>query len=192
LNAYISRFEEAENRLHIIVDILSYISVQSIHICFINSAQTLNLSTNNKSPIDFQNEAHAAIANLFLSIPVGHLQPPFKGIISSLEQSFIDAAENETNPTIHYLLTDGIIRDGNEKQARDLICNRQEPSMNPITLLSCCNDNNIVKWMKDVCAAYDINYIINQSEMFLLIVYFAHRSRVSLHTPLRLTILMGS
>ncbi len=109
---FMTRFEEAQCRLHVLVDILAFVATHSIQIHFTNSDQIIVLSKQGRTVIEFQEYAHALISEVFETVQhVPHIGD-VRGLVSAMQRSFADAEEHESNPTIHYFLTDGIIGDG--------------------------------------------------------------------------------
>lgn len=51
---------------------------------------------------------------------------------------------------MHYLLTDGVPSDRPYEAVADLVKYRPNPERNPITFLSCSNEDSEVEWMKEV------------------------------------------
>ena len=54
------------------------------------------------------------------------------------------------DPTMHYLFTDGVPSDQPVEAVSSLILNRPNPEKNPLTLLSCTNEDEEVEWMKQI------------------------------------------
>mmetsp|Transcript_2800 Transcript_2800/g.4230 ORF Transcript_2800/g.4230 Transcript_2800/m.4230 type:complete len:481 (+) Transcript_2800:127-1569(+) len=140
-----TRWQEAENRLHIMMDILSYIPTKTIEIRFLNAKQVIVISRNGKSPEVFRQEAHEAISNAFTTIDVRYKTPTHKVLTRAFE-----TASSYSDPTMHYLLTDGVPSDAPTEVVAALITNRPNPQMNPLTLISCTNEDDEVEWMKQV------------------------------------------
>lgn len=144
-DSYITRIQEEENRLHVMMDILSYVAVQNIQIFFMNTDVTLQLSSHGKLPEDFRAEAHGVLRETFSKLRYGGT-PTMK----LLKRSLADAAQHSEFPTAHYLLTDGCPSDASSKAVGDVICRRASPDRNPMTLISCTNVDSEVEWMKDI------------------------------------------
>jgi hypothetical protein len=136
---------EAENRLHIMIDILAYIPAKHIQICFMNNVDTiLTLSHNGKTPEDFQNEYHHLVRTTFNSLRLGGTPT-----LATLKRGFAEAARYD-DPTSHYLLTDGVPTDASIGEVSQLIQERRNPKRNPLTLISCTNEDSECEWMKIV------------------------------------------
>lgn len=144
-SAYMTRIQEEENRLHVMMDILSYVAVRSIQIFFMNTDVTLQLSTLNKLPEVFREEAHDVIHKTFLALRFGGT-PTMK----ILKRSLADADNNSGFPTAHYLLTDGCPSDASSDEVGRVIRNRKHPERNPVTLISCTNVDSECEWMKEI------------------------------------------
>lgn len=164
MNTYATRWEEAQSRLHTLINLVAYLSVESITISFLNNAlDTINLSTNGKTPKALAAEAHRRIRDVFANIHLttsehdGGLvtslltscSPGDTPILHALQKS-LDEAITHASPTAHYLLTDGVPTDCNRRELRHLIKHRPEPERHPVTLLTCTNKDEECRWMKEV------------------------------------------
>ncbi len=145
-----TRWEEAENRLHIIVDILKFIPVPPIRITFLNDLpdeskgeqeHPIILSQQGKSPAQFAEEAHLAISNAFNFKPT-RKTPTY----TKLSKEFRRA----TGKTAFYFMTDGEPTDATTDEVSELIAKRFDPKSNPLALITCTNDNKMSKWMKKI------------------------------------------
>ena len=140
-----TRWQEAETRLHNMIDILAFIPTKSIHISFMNAKNIISLQRAGKTMEEFTNEAHTEIANNFSSIAVKYKTPTLRVMTESFQ-----AAMALPDPTMHYLLTDGVPSDCIVQQVADLIRYRQNPEGNPVTLISCTDQDDESEWMKQV------------------------------------------
>src|SRR5690606_1928730 len=61
---FMTRWQEAEDRLHIMMDLLAYIPAE-ISLSFLNSKELFNVSHANTSPEEFAKAAHATINAVF-------------------------------------------------------------------------------------------------------------------------------
>jgi hypothetical protein len=142
---YMTRWQEAENRLHLLFDIISYIPVKEIVISFLNDRNIMVLSQRNKTPEFFANETHAAISQLFSAVVVKYMTPTY----AKLSQAFQDAMRYP-DPTMIYFLTDGVPSDQGVESVFQLIRGRQRPEYCPLVLISCTNVDSECEWMKQV------------------------------------------
>ena len=92
----------AENRMHILMDIISFIPTKVITISFMNTRDVITLQHDGKSLEGFRAEAHSKIIAAFTANAVRYKTPTY----ACLENSFREAASH-TEPMMHYLLTDG-------------------------------------------------------------------------------------
>jgi hypothetical protein len=141
----LTRMQEAENRLHIMFDILSYIPTKGIKMHFMNTVTVLTFEQEGKSPQTFQAESHKQISDTFAALRMG-VTPTRKILTDGLR----DAAAHPEHPTAHYLLTDGVPSDCSVDQLISIINKRDDPERNPLTLISCTNVDSECAWMKDV------------------------------------------
>lgn len=160
-----TRWQEAENRMHILMDIISFIPTKLITITFMNAPEVITLQHDGKSLDGFRTEAHAKIVAAFNANAVRYKTPTY----ACLEKSFREAA-NHSEPMMHYLLTDGQPSDKPIEMVANLIKFRQNPAANPVTLLSCSDDDSEVEWMKTIeedapfCSELD-DYIAEKQEV---------------------------
>jgi hypothetical protein len=140
-----TRWQEAETRMHNLIDILTYVPTKSIEIRFMNAPNVINLQRAGKTIDQFRAEGHGQLVQAFTTIAVRYKTPTLR----VLTQSF-QAAAMGADPCMHYLLTDGVPSDAVVQQVADLIVHRQNPEANPVTLISCTNEDDEVNWMKEV------------------------------------------
>lgn len=138
-NKKLTRWEEAEDRIHIIFDMLAYIPTHKISISFLNRTEQLILSHHGKTPEQFSQHAHLEINKLFKKTPSGGT--PLYQILS---QAF-----KATNNTMHYVFTDGEPGDASIEQMKQLVLQRNY-KMHPLTFLSCTSDDASAEWMKRI------------------------------------------
>lgn len=126
------------------IDILSYIPVKSLTVSFMNLSSQLSFSHTGKTPKTFQIDAHAAIQAAFRSFRGGGTPT-----MATLTKSFATASQRP-DPTLHYLFTDGIPSDCSIEELSAFIAGRRKPERNPLTLISCTNNESECGWMKEV------------------------------------------
>lgn len=126
------------------MDILSYIPVKSLTVSFMNLSTKLSFDLTNKSPKTFQIDAHAAIQSAFRAFAGGGTPT-----LSTLVKSFTDAGRR-SDPTLHFLFTDGVPSDCSVDALCQFLSSRSRPDRNPITLISCTNNESECAWMKEV------------------------------------------
>ena len=139
-----TRWEEMQDRMHALVDVLAYIPCKPITITFLNRTDTITLDHAGKTPEQFKQEAHARIAAIFTSNPSGYTP-----IYNKLQQAF--NAANEDSPSMIYLITDGCPYGGpqdrsgfnTELQVGNLIKHRRNPECCPLTIIGCGEDGDL-------------------------------------------------
>lgn len=146
----LSRWEEAEDRLHILIDILAYIPTPPITIVSMNhkSGQeepnfSITLDHSNKTPQEFAEEAHAKIAGVFRHKPCQRT-PTCRALSEAFRQA--------TGKTMHYLFTDGVPTGQGESEelAMRIVKDRHNAKSNPLTFISCTNEDDEAEWMKQI------------------------------------------
>ena len=154
-NVRMSRWQEAENRLHVMMDILAYIPVPSISISFFNAKNVIHLSRLGRSVEEFRDEAHVAVRRTFNSVEVRYKTPTYTILSRELQ-----TAASHPEPTMLYLLTYGVPTDRPVSAVAELIARRPQPERTPISLLSCSNEDEEVEWMKEVSQADSQCYVL--------------------------------
>src|SRR3990167_3049829 len=134
-----SRLEEAENRLHTMISILTYFPVEHMQVRFLNSREPLVLDRTNKTPEEFEDYAHNSIRARFAKLNL--LSTP---VYAALQEGF-----NYKGKWCHYLFNDGKPNEDVEEITR-LIINRNNPANHALTLISCTEDKEETKWMQKV------------------------------------------
>lgn len=134
----ISRWQEAEDRIHIMIDMLSYIPTNPIKIQFLNRSQTLEFKRTGQTPEEFQKYAHAELKKVFDKGPMG--STPLYNVLDN-------SIKKQTGNTIHYIYTDGE-PDGGPEAVQKLVLERKDPKSCPINFMSCTNDDDGADWMK--------------------------------------------
>lgn len=138
-----TRWEEAHQRLKEMIEILAYVPFQQIGIEFLNRKDRLTLKRNGLDPKSFLADAVGQIDAQFAIGPSGTTPA-----LEKLQESLL---RGQGVSIARYFFGDGLPNGG--KRAIDEICriikNRPEPAMNPITFLSCTNEDEAVEWMKD-------------------------------------------
>lgn len=137
----LTRWQEAEDRLHVLFDILAYLPVNDIKIRFFNRSKKLKFTHHKLTPEQFAADAHQQIRKAFSKTPDGGT-PTMK----MLKKAF----KNKSALTMHYLFTDGEPKDASVAQISKLVQERANPDINPLTFISCTNKEKEAAWMKEV------------------------------------------
>lgn len=137
---HLTRWEEAEDRLHIFMDMLAFIPTGPVTLSFLNDKAKIVLDHHGKTPDQFKEEAHIKIHEAFKRIRPKYSTP----ILHNLAAAF------KTNDKVmHYLLTDGV-PDESVEDVKNLVLKRVNPEKNPLTFLSCTNVDSEAEWMKEI------------------------------------------
>jgi len=138
-----TRWQEAHERLKEMVEILAYVPFNQIGIEFLNRKTRITLKRNGMAPAAFLQDAIRQIDHVFGTGPRGTTPA-----LEKLQESFL---RGQGVNIARYFFGDGLPNGG--KRAIDeivtLVRNRQEPAMNPLTFISCTNEDDAVEWMKD-------------------------------------------
>jgi hypothetical protein len=139
-----TRWCEAQNRLKEMIEILAYVPFQEIQVCFLNRRDRLSMKRNGRPPHVFLADAYRQIDGVFSKGPTG--STPF---LQRLQESFTRFGPNSS--IARYFFGDGTPDGGNfaKEEIIKLLRNRSNPEGNPMTFLSCTDDDAQVEWMKD-------------------------------------------
>ncbi|HSW70740.1 MAG TPA: hypothetical protein VLH77_02030, partial [Gammaproteobacteria bacterium] len=142
----LTRWEEAHNRIHILLDILAYTPCLGIKISFLNNKDTITLSHENQTPESFLKNAHEQVQALFEDV---HDNPRKRLKPRTPLYPALEAALRDADATIVCPWTDGEPNaGGGVNEIRRLFKNRNAQKF-PISLMSCTDDEG-ADWMKDV------------------------------------------
>jgi len=150
-NSKMTRWEEQEHRLHLLIDILLYIPMVKITISFFNRNNKILLKQNDKTPEQLASYVHAQIREAFQLPPYGS-----RPILNKL----IRAVTGISSATILYLFTSGP-PDGGQNAINKigrLVVERKNPAYMPLTFVNCSDDYGVADWMKDIRDDMDTNY----------------------------------
>jgi hypothetical protein len=138
-----TRWEEAHQRLKEMVEILAYVPFNQIGIEFLNRKDRITLQRNGLGPEAFLQGAIAQIDSCFSRGPSGTTPA-----LEKLQESFL---RGQGVSISRYFFGDGLPNGGQRaiKEIVRLVKTRQEPAQNPLTFLSCTNEDEAVEWMKD-------------------------------------------
>lgn len=138
-----TRWQEANKRLKEMIEVLAYVPFSQIIICFLNRTDRLTMTRQGRAPQVFLADAYSQIDAVFARSASG--STPF---LEKLKQSFAGGANRNV---ARYFFGDGVPNGGNPAKAEivKLLCTRQNAEGNPMTFLSCTNEDAQVEWMKD-------------------------------------------
>ncbi|KAJ3222825.1 hypothetical protein HK099_001841 [Clydaea vesicula] len=138
-----TRWQEAISRLKSMLEILAYIPTQLIQIKFLNRREVISVRHNSgQPPQSFISETYAAIDMIAAKSPSG-TTPAF----AAFQESFSSGAGKKV---ARYFFGDGEPNSGEKPRIENLVRNRLNPQDNPITFLSCTNEDAAVLWMKEL------------------------------------------
>jgi hypothetical protein len=139
-----TRWEEARDRFKNMIEIMAFVPIPPITVEFLNRPTLIELDRTGKHPHAFISEAWGVIDSLFQQGPSGGT-PFYEKIAHSLMNPRFQGKR-----TIRYFFGDGQPNGGSQavKAILQLVMNRDRPHDNPITLVSCTNEDSEVEWMK--------------------------------------------
>jgi len=137
------RWKEAEKRLKEMIEVLAYVPFNQIIICFLNRPDRVTMTRQGRAPLQFLADVIPQINALFARSASG--STPF---LEKLQESFVRGANRNV---ARYFFGDGVPNGGNPAKAEvvKILCSRQNAEGNPMTFLSCTNEDAQVEWMKD-------------------------------------------
>ena len=138
-----TRWREAQNRLKEMVEVLAYLPFQQIKIEFLNRPNTIVLIREGRDPQSFLADAYQQIDQVFASEPMGSTPA-----LEKLQESLL---MGQGKSIARYFFGDGIPNGGDfaQRQIVQILMHRENPAGNPITFMSCTNEDAQVEWMKD-------------------------------------------
>ena len=138
-----TRWKEAQARLKAMVEVLAHVPFNQIQVRFLNRHDHVTMTRGGRDPASFLADAWRQIDQVFAKGPSG-TTPVLERLRESLQRG---SGRN----VARYLFCDGMPNGGNPAKAEivKLLCTRQNPPGNPMTFLSCTNEDNQVEWMKD-------------------------------------------
>lgn len=138
-----TRWEEAHQRLREMIEILSYVPFQQIGIEFLNRKDRVTLKRNGMAPQLFLQGAIEQVDAQFARGPSGTTPA-----LEKLQESFL---RGQGVSIARYFFGDGLPNGGRRAitEIVRIVKNRQDPHLNPVTFISCTNEDEAVEWMKD-------------------------------------------
>jgi len=138
-----TRWQEAHQRFKEMLEILAYVPFQQIGVEFLNRKDRISLKRNGMAPRQFLAGAYDQIDAQFSRGPSGTTPA-----LEKLQESFL---RGQGVNIARYFFCDGLPNGGQRaiKEIVDIVKNRAEPAMNPMTFLSCTNEDEAVEWMKE-------------------------------------------
>lgn len=138
-----SRWMEAKNRLLELLEIVAHVPFRQIDIWFLNRPTHLAFQRDGRDPAVLYFDMKERIEEVFLDRPQG--TTPF---LERLQESF---AKGTGKSISRYFFGDGLPNGGDvaQQQITQLLKQRPNPQQNPMSFLSCTNEDEQVEWMKD-------------------------------------------
>lgn len=138
-----TRWQEAHNRLKEMIEVLAYTPFQQIEIVFLNRQDRVSLTRQGRDPKTFLADAYRQIDAVFARGP--------SGTTPALEKIRASFQGNPSMSIARWFFGDGVPNGGRQAQQEitRLLVNRPNPEGNPMTFISCTNEDDQVEWMKD-------------------------------------------
>jgi len=141
-----SRWKEAQKRLKDMIEIIAYVPFEQIGIEFLNRKDRLSIKRDGMTDTSPQGVIQSAYAQIDAIFAIGP-----KGKTPALEKLQESFARGNGVSISRYFFGDGKPNGGKSAVAAiiQLLKNRPDPDQNPVTFLSCTDDDDAVEWMKD-------------------------------------------
>lgn len=137
-----TRWQEQEDRLHIMIDFIGCIPTGVFKVSFMNRSDKFTVEHKELTPDEWINNAHKRLRDACKAGPSGGTPT-----LDRLQEAF----NNAKVKTMHYLFTDGVpSSNGGVEAVAKLIIGRSNPRDNPLTLISCTDVDDECKWMKQI------------------------------------------
>ena len=138
-----TRWQEAHIRLKEMVEMLAYVPFNQIGIEFLNRPDRVALTRQGRDPKTFLQDAYQQIDGVFARGPSG--TTPY---LEKIQESLL---RGQGANIARYFFGDGIPNGGlqAQQQIANIVKTRANPAANPITFISCTNEDDAVEWMKD-------------------------------------------
>lgn len=138
-----TRWQEAHMRLKDMVEVLAYVPFEQIGIEFLNRQDRIVIKREGRSPEQLIVDANRKIDRAFARGPSG-TTPAFEKLQESL-------LRGQGASIARYFFGDGKPNGGQRaiESIVELVLHRSNPENNPLTFISCTNDDEAVEWMKD-------------------------------------------
>jgi hypothetical protein len=139
----ITRWEEARRRLLEMIEVVAYVPFTQIGIEFLNRKERITLTKDNRTPDVFLRDATSKINAAFRTGP--------RGTTPALEKLQESLLRGQGANISRYFFGDGMPNGGKQaiEEIIKLLLHRDNPEQNPITFISCTNEDEAVEWMKD-------------------------------------------
>jgi len=139
----ISRWQEAQSRLKEMIEVLAYVPFNQVEIIFLNRSDRVSLQRQGRHPKSFMDDAYRQIDAAFVRPPSGTTP-----VLEKLQNSILS---NQHINIARWFFGDGLPNGGlmAQREITNLLVNRPNPEMNPMTFISCTEENDQVEWMKD-------------------------------------------
>lgn len=138
-----SRWNEAHIRIKEMIEIISYVPFEQIGIEFLNRKDRISLKRNGRTPKVFMKNSFEQIDSCFKKGPSGTTPA-----LEKLQESFL---RGQGANIARYFFGDGKPNGGMQaiNEIVNILKKRSNPEQNPMTFLSCTDDDDAVEWMKD-------------------------------------------
>jgi len=138
-----TRWQEAHQRLKEMIEILAYVPFNQVGIEFLNRKDRISLTRNGRSPEAFLQDAYTQVDQNFARGPSG--TTPY---LEKIQESILRGKGASLG---RYFFGDGVPNGGimAQREIVNLLKHRENPQGNPVTFISCTNEDAAVEWMKD-------------------------------------------
>ena len=139
----LTRWQEAHQRLKEMIEVVAYVPFQQVGIEFLNRKDRITLRRQGRTPEEVLADATAQIDAVFARGPSGTTPA-----LEKLQESLL---RGQGASIARYFFGDGVPNGGRQaiEAIIQLLLHRSNPEQNPVTFISCTNEDEAVEWMKD-------------------------------------------
>jgi hypothetical protein len=140
-----TRWAEAHHRLKEMIEIVAYVPFQQIGIEFLNRPDRISLVRNGMTPQAFIQDSYQKIDAVFARPPSGTTPA-----LEKIQESFI---RGQGVAIARYFFGDGLPNGGPRavQEIVNILVHRTDPANNPMTFISCTNEDAAVEVCMCVC-----------------------------------------
>jgi hypothetical protein len=126
------------------LEIVAHVPFTQIDVCFLNRPTRLQFIRHGRDPTILYQDMSLQIENCFDQEPPNGTTP----FLERLQESY---SRGDGKAVARYFFGDGLPNGGEaaQRQITLLLKNRSNPQQNPMSFLSCTNEDSQVEWMKD-------------------------------------------
>ena len=139
-NYNLTRWDKVEDHIHLMLQIFMNTETGTIRISFMNRNDIISVNSYEKSKQEEINQVHQRISKIFSKSPSG----------STPTMTCLKQALSINEPSIIYLLTDGVPTDTNIPSLCEFLKKRPNPKDSQIVIMSFTDKESEVSWIEEI------------------------------------------